>query len=91
MPLTGAWKEASPLGLHEWTLSVLQPLVDEGRIRLIDATDALASSRQRQGCIDRYYFDFYPPERQAGRDRCMTDLLPQLKQALYGLPTGAQQ
>ena len=79
MPLTGAWKEASPLGLHEWALSVLQPLVDEGRIRLIDATDALAATPEA-GCHD--YFDFYH-QNDSGRAALMQTLLPQLRTALY--------
>jgi hypothetical protein len=78
MPLTGAWKEASPQGLHEWTLSVLQPLVDDGSIRLIDATDALAGG---ESCRD--YFDFYHQNTQ-GRARLMQQLLPQLRRLLYG-------
>jgi hypothetical protein len=79
MPLTGAWKEASPLGLHEWTLSVLQPLVDEGRIRLIDATDALATA-DNGGC--RQYFDFFH-QNESGRRVLMDAVLPQIRSALY--------
>jgi hypothetical protein len=80
MPLTGAWKEAAPLGLHEWTLNVLQPLVDEGRIRVIDVTDALAGT-PNGGC--QYYFDFFH-QNDSGRALLMQSLLPQLRQALYG-------
>ena len=79
MPLTGAWKEASPLGLHEWTLSILQPLVDSGRIRLIDATDFLQDDAN-SSCS--YYFDFYH-QNNAGRQQLMGKLLPQLSAALY--------
>lgn len=78
MPLTGAWKEASPLGLHEWTLSVLQPLVDAGRIRLLDATDLLQDGESTCG----YYFDFYH-QNDKGRDKLMQKILPQLTQLLY--------
>jgi hypothetical protein len=80
MPLTGAWKEAAPIGLHEWTLSVLQPLADEGRIRLIDATDALAGD-PAQTCS--YYFDFYH-QNNRGRAQLMQTLLPALQEALHG-------
>lgn len=79
MPLTGAWKEVSPLGLHEWTLSVLQPLADSGRIRLIDATDFLQDDANST-C--RYYFDFYH-QNDAGRQQLMGRLLPLLGAALY--------
>ncbi|HSX58565.1 MAG TPA: hypothetical protein VLF18_00065 [Tahibacter sp.] len=84
MPLTGAWKEASPKGLHAWALSVLQPLVDEGRIRVIDATDALADA-PGGGC--GYYFDFFH-QNDAGRAALMARILPQLREALYGETAG---
>lgn len=80
MPLTGAWKEASPHGLHEWTLSVLQPLADEGHIHLIDATDALLDTGA-PSCS--YYFDFYH-QNNRGRDQLMQQLLPRLQLTLYG-------
>ena len=80
MPLTGAWKEAAPLGLQEWALSVLQPLVDEGRIRVIDATDALAGTPDG-GC--HHYFDFFH-QNDSGRAVLMQSVLPRLREALYG-------
>lgn len=80
MPLTSAWKQASPVGLHEWVLSVLQPLVDEGRIHLIDATDALASAPDA-GCHE--YFDFFH-QNDSGRAALMQTLLPRIRAALYG-------
>lgn len=84
MPLTGAWKEAAPLGLHAWALSVLQPLVDEGRVRVIDATDALAGTPDG-GC--HHYFDFFH-QNDSGRAALMEQVLPQLREALYGEATG---
>lgn len=87
MPLTGAWKEAAPQGLHAWTLSVLQPLVDEGRIRVIDATDALANTPDG-GC--HHYFDFFH-QNDSGRAALMQSVLPQLREALYGDATTATE
>lgn len=84
MPLTGAWKEAAPTGLHEWALHVLQPLVDEGRIRVIDATDALANEAGG-GC--HHYFDFFH-QNDRGREALMQRILPQLRAALHDDATG---
>lgn len=81
MPVPRVWlDEVSPVGLHEWTLSILQPLVDAGTIRLIDATTALDDAN---GTDCTAFFDFYH-QNDAGRDRLMTSLLPQLEALLYG-------
>lgn len=83
MPVPRVWlDQVSPAGLHEWALSVLQPLADAGTIQLIDATNALERANSTDCAL---FFDFYH-QNDAGRDRLMTTLLPQLEQTLYATP-----
>lgn len=73
MPMPRIWtRDVLGPGLHEWASSILQPLVDEGRIRLIDATDFFAGERE---CAA--FFDFYH-QNAAGRERFTRWLLPQI-------------
>lgn len=80
MPMPPLWqRDVLGPGQHEWALSVLQPLVDEGRIQLVDATDFFAGDADG-GCSA--FFDFYH-QNAAGRDRFTRWLLPQLRRLLY--------
>lgn len=73
MPMPRVWmRDVLGPGLHEWALSILQPLVDDGRIRLIDATDFFAGERE---CAA--FFDFYH-QNAAGRERFTRWLLPRI-------------
>ncbi|UXI67510.1 hypothetical protein [Tahibacter amnicola] len=86
MPVTPAWKEAAPVGAHEWALSVLQPLVAEGTIDLIDTTDTLDKA-DGSDCQD--YFDLYH-QNAHGRERLMSTLMPQIRERLHS-PTANDQ
>jgi hypothetical protein len=79
MPTPRVWTQVLARGQHAWTLSVLQPLVDEGRIRLIDGTTFFDDDADA-GCAA--FFDFYH-QNAAGRERFTRWLLPQLEDALY--------
>ena len=80
MPMPPLWqRDVLAPGQHEWALSVLRPLVDEGRIQLVDATDFFAGDADG-GCSA--FFDFYH-QNAAGRDRFTRWLLPQLRHMLY--------
>ena len=65
-------------GLREWAIDVLQPLADEGRIRLLDATNLFAGDATE--CAD--FFDFYH-QNAAGRARLDAWLQPQVERYLY--------
>lgn len=76
MPMHDAWlRDALPQGTHEWTLSVLKPLVDAGKIRLLDYTDFFNTEA---GTDCSAFFDFYH-NNVSGRARLMRQLLPQLE------------
>jgi hypothetical protein len=80
MPVPRIWThDVLGAGLHEWALAILQPLADEGRIHLIDATDLFAADADA-GCSA--FFDFYH-QNASGRERLMRGLLPQVEQLLY--------
>lgn len=79
MPMHDAWlRDALPQGAHEWTLSVLQPLVDTGKIRLLDYTDYFNSDA---GTDCSAFFDFYH-NNVSGRTRLMQKLLPAIERDL---------
>lgn len=81
MPVPPLWqRDVLAHGQHAWALATLQPLVDEGRIRLIDATDFFARDADG-GCSA--FFDFYH-QNASGRDRLTRWLLPRLQLELYG-------
>jgi hypothetical protein len=83
MPMPRVWRESvSPIGLHRWALSVLQPLVDEGRIRLIDATTALDDAA---GGECHLFFDFYH-QNAAGRSALMALIEARIRSDLYEQP-----
>ncbi|RYD15250.1 MAG: hypothetical protein EOP90_09950 [Lysobacteraceae bacterium] len=80
MPMPPIWqRDVLGRGQHQWARAVLQPLVEEGSIQLVDATDFF--SRDTDGSCSAF-FDFYH-QNAAGRDRLTRWLLPQLKQMLY--------
>lgn len=80
MPVPRVWSaQVLARGQHEWALSILQPLVDEGRIRLIDGTDYFNEDIDA-GCSS--FFDFYH-QNAAGRERFTRWLLPELQSALH--------
>lgn len=80
MPMPKVWTaHVTGLGAREWALSVLQPLVDEGRIHLVDATDFF-DHEQETDC--HAFFDFYH-ETPAAREQFTQWLLPQLINGLY--------
>jgi len=78
MPMPRIWtRQLLGDGQREWALSILQPLVAEGRIRLIDATGFFDDTDE---C--GMFFDFYH-QNAAGRERFTRWLLPQLDAMLY--------
>lgn len=80
MPMPRIWFDGGHAnGIRAWALSVLQPLADAGRIRLIDATGFFDGDPDH-GCSA--FFDFYH-ENAAGRTSLTRWLLPQLEHDLY--------
>lgn len=80
MPTPRIWtRDVLGKGLHEWALAILQPLANEGRIHLVDATDFFAADADA-GCSA--FFDFYH-QNAKGRARFTHWLLPQIEQFLY--------
>jgi hypothetical protein len=80
MPVPRLWThDVLGAGLHEWALSILQPLADESRIQLLDATD-LFEADSDAGCGS--FFDFYH-QNATGRERLSRWLLPQIERLLY--------
>ena len=81
MPMHTIWlKEAMPAGAHEWALSILAPLVSEGKIRLLDYTDLFNGTDGLSECGT--FFDFYH-NNVSGRQRLMQRLMPELEKDLY--------
>ena len=79
MPMHDAWlRDTLPQGTHEWALSVLKPLVDAGKIRLLDYTDYFNSDA---GTDCSAFFDFYH-NNVSGRTRLMQQLLPAIERDL---------
>jgi hypothetical protein len=77
MPMHDAWlRDAMPQDAHAWALQVLSPLVADGTIRLLDETDLFNSDA---GTDCSAFFDFYH-NNVSGRQRLMSELLPQLEQ-----------
>lgn len=78
MPIPRLWeRHVLGPGLHEWARAILQPLADEGRIQLIDATTFFDA-----GTDCGAFFDFYH-QNAAGRERFTRWLLPQIESSLY--------
>lgn len=73
MPVPKLWaRDVLGSGLREWALSVLQPLVAEGRIRLVDATEFFDGGAECEA-----FFDFYH-QNALGRERFTRWLLPRI-------------
>lgn len=86
MPVPTIWtRDVSPAGTHEWALSVLRPLVDEGRIRLADYTDLFADN---DGAECAAFFDLYH-NNVAGRQRVMERLAPEIDALLRLAASGS--
>lgn len=80
MPMPRIWqRDVTGPGLHDWALSILQPLVAEGRITLFDATGFFDADADA-GCSS--FFDFYH-QNASGRDRLMRSLLPRVQESIY--------
>ena len=75
MPTPPIWRDdANVDGLHNWALTILKPLEDEGTIRLIDATNFFDADKDA-GCSD--FGDFYH-QNTKGRELFSNWLIPQL-------------
>ncbi len=86
MPMPRVWTvDVLPASLHARALAILRPLVDAGRIRVIDATGFFAEDADG-GCAS--FFDFYH-QNASGRERFTRWLLPQLESALYRIDARA--
>ncbi len=80
MPTPPIWRnDAHGAGLQQWALTVLNPLDDDGTIRLIDATTFFDADKDG-GCSD--FGDFYH-QNSKGRRAFSDWLLPQIDQLLY--------
>jgi hypothetical protein len=80
MPTPPIWSDNSHgAGLHRWALQILEPLQDEGTIRLVDATDFFDADAQG-GCAD--FGDFYH-QNAKGRAAFSDWLLPKFESLLY--------
>jgi len=66
-----------PQGAHEWALSVLRPLVEERKIRLVDYTDMFTDDASECSA----FFDLYH-NNVAGRQRVMERLAPVVDELL---------
>ena len=87
MPMHAVWmNDALPQAAHEWTLSILKPLQDEGKIRVLDYTD-LFNGPDGTDCTA--FFDIYH-NNVAGRERLMQMLLPSLEKFLYSAESRTQ-
>lgn len=83
MPMPALWtRDVLGKAQHEWALHVLQPLVDAGRIRVLDATDLFVGDTAECGS----FFDFYH-QNAAGRARLDAWLQPRLEPLLDAAAT----
>jgi hypothetical protein len=83
MPMHSIWlKYAMPEGTHEWALSILTPLANEGKIRLLDYTDLFNDVGGNSDCSA--FLDFYH-NNASGRGRLMQLLVPELNKMLFPL------
>ncbi|MCA3054457.1 MAG: hypothetical protein ING54_15630 [Rhodocyclaceae bacterium] len=87
MPVPKLTRESiQPIGIHEWTLSVLNPLVEEGVIELHDYTklfDVGDSSNGTNGGIDCTAFHDLYHLNSVGQAKLTAKLLPILEDHLY--------
>ena len=81
MPVHEIWRDTlAPAGVHEWALEVLRPLVEEGRVVVLDHTDDFIHDA-RTDC-DAFFDQYHQNNR--GRARLAETLEPQLERALLG-------
>jgi hypothetical protein len=80
MPMPLVWQnDINPPGAREWALSVLAPLQAEGKIRVLDYTDAFSADSSTDCAA---FFDLYH-NNVAGRTHLMEQLMPELQQGLF--------
>ena len=80
MPTTHHWKkELAPLGAREWAHRILDPLAQEGSIKLLDYTDFFDRDGQTRCDV---FWDLYH-QNQKGITELTDALLPELERALY--------
>ncbi len=83
MPVPKLTRESiQPIGIHEWTLSVLQPLVDEGVIELVDFTE-LFDGDGSNGGVDCTAFHDLMHLNNTGQRQITQKLLPIFEEKLY--------
>ncbi len=84
MPTHSVWLDRiTAAGMHDWVRSVLRPLEQEGRIRVIDQTDLFrdgGDSGEMRECAA--YWDIYHQNTVSQR-RLTELLLPELERQLY--------
>jgi hypothetical protein len=85
MPVHEIWRQQlAPVGVHEWALEVLRPLVEEGRIVVLDHSEDFIHDG-RSDC-DAFFDQFHQNSR--GRARLAETLGPEIERALYdGAPS----
>lgn len=85
MPTHSIWLDRiTAIGMHDWVRSVLRPLEEQGRIRVIDQTDLFRDGEGGSGGMRECeaYWDIY--HQNSASQRRLTDLLlPQLEETLY--------
>lgn len=80
MPMHSIWMDdALPQAAHEWTLAILKPLQDEGKIRVLDYTNLFNGP---DGTDCSAFFDIYH-NNVSGRNRLMQLLMPEINNLLY--------
>jgi hypothetical protein len=90
MPVPKLTRESiQPIGIHEWTLSVLNPLVEEGVIelhdytKLFDAGDSSNDTTGPNGGIDCTAFHDLYHLNSVGQSKLTAKLMPILEERLY--------
>jgi len=80
MPMPSVWtRDVMPTGAHDWALSVLEPLVEENKVRVLDYTDMFNTEA---GTECSAFFDLYH-NNVWGRQRLMERLMPELERDLF--------
>ena len=80
MPVHALWRnQIEPVGLHEWTLEILRPLVEEGRVVVLDHGDDFI----HDGATDcSLFIDQYHPNDR-GRARLAPRIEREIEAALF--------
>ncbi len=83
MPVPKITRETiQPIGMHDWVLAVLQPLVKEGVIELLDYTTLLDGDGSNGGIECTAFHDLYHLN-SVGQKKLTDRLLPILEEHLY--------